>query len=1170
MSQSREELFEEVRHLRLRVAELETQLAAQSTPAVDRITDGFLVIDRDWKIVYLNHYLETVIDRPRIDLIGKNVWQEYPQLVDSDIYHNYHEAMLTGRPIHFEAFEQVFHRWWEIHVYPDATGLSIFIKNIDERKQIETEQQALLAELTALQARYAVADQVSHQVLYEWNVKADQILWGANTERILGYPGPVMPQTLDQWLVLVHPDDRPLTRRTIEQSLAECSCLRAEYRVRHDQGHYVWISDQCQLLLHPDGSVDRAVGAIVDITDRKQAEQTLREQEELFRQITETIQEVFFICAADYSQMFYISPSYEAIWGRSCESLYQNPAAWLDSIHPQDRNRVVVALEQQAQADSFSQEYRIIRPDGSIRWIFSRLSFIRNQSGELYRIAGIAEDITQRRQTQNALNELAEFNQHLIDSIQEGVIVYGLDFRYLVWNRAMEQMSGLRASTVLGKRPLEVFPFLEETGIYQLLLRSLAGETITAPDIYFHIPETGKSGWTSAKFSPFRDAKGNIIGVIGIIHDITHRKQVEQALEHRHAFERLLAQLSAEFINLPLNDIDAHLQQGLQTIATFAQADWGWIYLYTNHETVATKIYEWVAPNITSPLENLSSLSMTTFAWSIEKIRQLQPLFVADIAELPPEAEAERASARAIGATSFLAVPLTYQGNLIGSLGFHTFGRSMSWSPEDINLFMMVGTIFAGAILRKQNELTNQTVLQAIPDLMIRYDRKGVYLDMVNPGRIRLLKQKDECIGKSLREIFPPDLAEERLYYIEKAFETNTMQIYEYEIEVEGEILHEEARIIVSGTDDVLCMVRDIGDRKRAEQALQQQAERYKLITEITQNIHQSLELSQILDTTVTGIRQLLQTDRVVFYSFKDDCSGVVMAESVSPEWPSLLGQTLFDSCSTIQQCFALHKQTGHMIADIHCTEPAPPCGALLQNLQVKSNLVAPVWQGEFLRGVLMAQQCAESRQWQPSDIDLLKQLANQVAIAIYQSDLYQRLQSANQELQRLASLDGLTQVANRRHLDEYLAWQWQQLQRDGTPLSLILCDVDAFKLYNDHYGHQAGDDCLKQIAQAIAQTVKRPSDLVARYGGEEFAAVLPNTNLEGARHVALNIQTQIAQLHIPHACSPVSDYITLSMGIASVTPTTTTTPKMLIAKADQALYAAKSQGRNAYCINND
>jgi diguanylate cyclase (GGDEF)-like protein len=169
--------------------------------------------------------------------------------------------------------------------------------------------------------------------------------------------------------------------------------------------------------------------------------------------------------------------------------------------------------------------------------------------------------------------------------------------------------------------------------------------------------------------------------------------------------------------------------------------------------------------------------------------------------------------------------------------------------------------------------------------------------------------------------------------------------------------------------------------------------------------------------------------------------------------------------------------------------------------------------------------------------------------------------------LERLANLDGLTQVANRRRFDEYFEKEWQRLAREQAPLSLILCDIDYFKCYNDHYGHQTGDTCLKQVAQTIEQSVKRPADLVARYGGEEFVVILPNTPVEGAAHVAERFQSEIRQLEILHAQSEVSPFITLSMGISGQVPTHAVEPQSLIVAADRALYAAKAQGRNTYCV---
>lgn len=173
-------------------------------------------------------------------------------------------------------------------------------------------------------------------------------------------------------------------------------------------------------------------------------------------------------------------------------------------------------------------------------------------------------------------------------------------------------------------------------------------------------------------------------------------------------------------------------------------------------------------------------------------------------------------------------------------------------------------------------------------------------------------------------------------------------------------------------------------------------------------------------------------------------------------------------------------------------------------------------------------------------------------------------LAKANAELQRLAALDGLTRLANRRRFDEYLAQEWKRHVREQLPLSLILCDIDYFKRHNDTYGHLAGDECLKQVAQAMNAAVKRPADLTARYGGEEFVVVLPNTDQHGAAHVARRIQEHIQRLHIPHASSSVSQYVTLSIGVATIVPTNDISAEILIDAADNALYEVKEHGRNA------
>jgi len=186
-----------------------------------------------------------------------------------------------------------------------------------------------------------------------------------------------------------------------------------------------------------------------------------------------------------------------------------------------------------------------------------------------------------------------------------------------------------------------------------------------------------------------------------------------------------------------------------------------------------------------------------------------------------------------------------------------------------------------------------------------------------------------------------------------------------------------------------------------------------------------------------------------------------------------------------------------------------------------------------------------------------LNQVANEYRL------FNEHLQWENEKLEALTNVDGLTSLGNRRAFDSYLNQQWQQLQRQQRPLTLILCDIDHFKPYNDTYGHLKGDECLQQVAAILRNLPRRGSDLAARYGGEEFALILPETDGEGGLKVANRIRHGLAQLNLLHEGSPTNNWITMSCGIASMIPGSDHTPENLIEQADRALYQAKQQGRD-------
>ena len=180
-----------------------------------------------------------------------------------------------------------------------------------------------------------------------------------------------------------------------------------------------------------------------------------------------------------------------------------------------------------------------------------------------------------------------------------------------------------------------------------------------------------------------------------------------------------------------------------------------------------------------------------------------------------------------------------------------------------------------------------------------------------------------------------------------------------------------------------------------------------------------------------------------------------------------------------------------------------------------------------------------------------------------YRSAAENELAKINQKLQTLATIDSLTQLANRYHFENFLAQEWKRMRRERCPIGVILCDIDYFKFYNDNYGHQAGDICLQKVAKGISSQIRRPADLVARYGGEEFVIILPNTVAQGALKVANNIRQAVESLNLGHSYSLISNVVTISLGVTSTVPNHKSTTSQLLAIADQALYKAKKRGRN-------
>lgn len=304
-----------------------------------------------------------------------------------------------------------------------------------------------------------------------------------------------------------------------------------------------------------------------------------------------------------------------------------------------------------------------------------------------------------------------------------------------------------------------------------------------------------------------------------------------------------------------------------------------------------------------------------------------------------------------------------------------------------------------------RNEFRHRALINAIPDLMLRVNRDGMYLD-VKPARdFRTLLPPADLLGLREVDVLPPAVAKRRQDCLERALQTGEVQFCEYELLLDDGIHYEESRIIASGEDEALIIIRDVTQRKQAEEELQSQNHRAYLLTAIALRIRQSLNLDEILTTTVAEVRQFLQADRVMIYRFDPCWDGTVVVESVDPEWTPALGSAIQDTCFKEGLWQKYYRGKIQAVEDIDQTALTPCHRAMLKRFQVKANLAVPIIQGRGatgkpqLWGLLIAHQCSGSRQWRSFEIDFLTQLADQVGIAIAQAHLLERETQQREQL---------------------------------------------------------------------------------------------------------------------------------------------------------------------------
>ncbi|MGG6298000.1 PAS domain S-box protein [Leptolyngbya sp. AN02str] len=986
-------------------------------------------------------------------------------------------------------------------------------------------------------------------VMFRWRVSDG---WAVeevspNVYEQFGYLPEALIQGRVRYADLIHPDDMAQVWREVQDySAAKVPWFEQSYRLHHADGSYRWLYDFTTVVRNAQGQITHYLGYVQDVSDRKrieeerkQIEAVLREQEARWEYALEGNGDGVWDWNVQTDTVFF-SRRWKDMLGYADHEIGDRLSEWDSRVHPDDKAKVYAAIENHVQSHTpqYVSEYRVRCKDGSYKWILDRGRVFRwTEDGKPLRVIGTHTDISERKAMEAALQESETRYRSVIAAMAEGIVLQQANGQIIACNASAEAILGLSQEQMMGCTSIgphwhavheDGSPFPADRHPAMLALRT--GQPQTNVIMGVHKPD-GSLTWISINAQPIKAAhEENPHAVVASFTDITKRKAVEAALRLSETAKQAMLEAIPDMLVCINREGFFHDLIAGESIKLWRPTEPNWqqsVYQEMPHD-LAVKRMQYITMA-------LDTGQIQCYSQTIEV-----------------DGELRHEEAR--------IVPMSADEVLVMVRDMTDYVRSEQALQESERRFH---AIF---------DHMYQFIGLLTPDGMV-LEANQTALDF---GGL----QRADVVGRFFWELgcwrVSPKIPIQLREAIAQAAEGKFVR---YEVDVQGRggqmiTIDFSLRPIFDAAGNVVLLIpegRNITDRKQMEVQIQQQADRDRLIGSIGQHIRQSLNLSEILDTTVLDLREAFQSDRVLICRLDSrtvtaNTTGRVIAESYSGNYGSLLGQSI-ELGNMLKPC-GLESFTGERvcaITDVGKAGLPQPCVHFLQANQVRAMLLQPIVRNDELWGLLVVHQCSGSRIWNAAEMELLTQVSYQVAIAIQQSELYQQLLQVNRELQHIATHDKLTGLPNRRYFDEYLQKEWLRLTRERSLLSLILCDIDHFKAYNDTYGHLAGDTCLAQVALAIQRAVYRPADVVARYGGEEFAIILPNTDRAGAVKVAQHIQQHLAELAIPHLTSPSSTQITISMGIATAQPMLKVPFQFIIDRADEALYRMKKTGRNGY-----
>ncbi|XHX77151.1 MAG: PAS domain-containing protein [Stenomitos frigidus ULC029] len=425
-------------------------------------------------------------------------------------------------------------------------GIALHQAELYQQAQTElAERHRVEVELRESEEQLRSALEASRMGTWDWNIATGQIQWSSNLEAMFGLEAGAFDGSFQMFSERLHPDDRDRVLAAVEQAIATREDYEIEFRVIYPNGTVRWALSQGKVFYDQNGHPVRMAGNDIDITDRKQAETALQESESRFRQMAENIDVVFWMREVTENRVSYVSPAYARLWGLNPQELHENQQAWVDYIHPDDRASVDRAFQAKAAAGLFDEEYRIILPNGQTRWVHDRCFPLRDEVGALYRFAGIAEDITDRKRSEQALREGEERFRASVENMLDCFAIYEairneqgeiVDFRTEYINDAACLNNQMTREQQIGRGLCELLPGHRDSGLFDEYCQVVETGQSLVKDSLVYEDDYGQQRLTRAfdiRIAKFGD------GYVATWRNITERKQIEEALRENEQLLRL-------------------------------------------------------------------------------------------------------------------------------------------------------------------------------------------------------------------------------------------------------------------------------------------------------------------------------------------------------------------------------------------------------------------------------------------------------------------------------------------------------------------------------------------------------------------------------------------------------------------------------------------------------